>query len=134
MANLNITLAVDTAKKTCSQSGTPSIRETVNFVISGLSGTSAANLRLFITHNGELMASCDSLSVGAGGYVAQTDLGTDALIELFGAKKFRTERKLRVVVQDIVQGVDFLNDYVKMIDNPYDSSAAAPETVDKIGS
>lgn len=133
MSNLNVNLVVNTARKTCSQSGVPSVGETVNFVITGLAGTSAANLRLFITHKGELMASCESLSVGSGGYVARTSLSGLSLTSLFAGRKRRVEKTFRIVVQDIVQGIDFLNDLVTIMDNPYDAAAEAPETVDPIG-
>lgn len=132
MSNLNITLAVTPSTKKCIQTGTPSIRETVNFVFTGLTGTAASNLRLFLIHNGELMATCETFTADGASYVASTNLNTVPLIELFGNRRGKTTKDIRVNVQDIVQDIDFLNDEIEIMDHPYQDGMADPTVVDPI--
>lgn len=132
MAILNITLTVNTGTKKCTQSGVPAIRETVNFVVAGLSGTTASNLRLFMVRDGVLLATCNSFTVGSGGYVAETSLNTTQLVDVFADRSTYAERDVRIAVQDIVQDICFLNDSITLMNHPYQPGMDEPTDVDPI--
>jgi hypothetical protein len=133
MALLNVTMAVNTASKTCVQQGTPSIRETVKLVFSGIPMVDPDDLVVAITANGDLMAECEALTQDGASYVAEIDLGTDALINHFASPRNKRQRSFRIVLQDVPSRTVYLDDMVEIMDNPYYAGMTAPATVAPIG-
>lgn len=130
MTTVYITVAQSTKKGV--QTVVPACRETVLFVISGVTGHTVGNLVLFIMHGTQCLAHCDTLSDVGDTIQGQIDMNQAELVELFGIRRSRTEKTLRIILQDSTDATEYLNDTIDVLDNPWHADLTAPTPIDPI--
>ena len=129
----NVILTINLATKECTQSVDVAFREVVAvLLVNAPAGTSAGDLRLYLTHGNMLMADCVAFSAFGQDFLGDLDLETSQLATLFGNALSNEKRTLDLTVYDLTQKALLVNWKLVVQNNPWAPGMTAPTAADPI--
>jgi hypothetical protein len=128
----DLAVAITLSTKTAVFTGQIAIREKINLSITGYGTAGATDLCVGLVFDGVLIAKTQGLTTGTA-FTGILDTNTEEAVAALGDAAANTKIKCSFVIWDTTNSCLLVNDWIYVLQNPYNTGMADPSVVEPIG-